>query len=389
MIDSKSVTSAMFDAGFNFFSGVPCSFLAPIITRILEKYPKCYVAAAQEGEAAGLAIGAYLAGKNSVVLCQNSGLGNTVNAMTSLAAPFEIPLLILTSWRGEAGLADEPQHTMMGEITPSLLDLLKIPWAHLPSNPATLAADFSATQRKMAKGGRSFAYIVRKGDIAPDELLVPCNRNRSVKMSHEPTNNRGFNPPKKNNLMSRTAALEAILGKAPASTAIFATTGKTSRELYAIADRPSNFYVIGAMGHASAIGAGTALGLPQQPVIIIDGDGAALMKLGNLTTIGRYQPSNLLHIVLDNNVHDSTGGQRTASHTTNFLAIAAAVGYQNTAAAHCPDSVNDAVALLSTSPGPNLLYVTIASGSPRELGRPNLSPIELKDRFMSFLQENN
>ena len=166
---------------------------------------------------------------------------------------------------------------------------------------------------------------------------------------------------------------------------MIATTGKTGRELFTIADRPNHLYVVGGMGTASAIGLGITLARPEQPVVVIDGDGAALMKLGTLSTVGFYQPRNLLHIILDNESHDSTGGQQTASPVVDFAAIAQAANYRQAISLDGRNDLGAAVRKLRNEPGPSLLHVKIRPGSPDNLGRPTVKPHEVKERFMHFL----
>jgi phosphonopyruvate decarboxylase len=187
--------------------------------------------------------------------------------------------------------------------------------------------------------------------------------------------------------LTRTEALELILATLDGDEAIIATTGKTGRELFTVADRPNHLYVVGGMGTASAIGLGVAHALPRQPVVVIDGDGAALMKMGSLATIGFYQPANLLHIILDNEVHDSTGGQQTASPVVRFAQVAAAANYRSAFALDQREEIRDAVRELRRRAGPSLLHVKIRPGSPDKLGRPTVKPHEVKERFSAFLQK--
>jgi phosphonopyruvate decarboxylase len=170
--------------------------------------------------------------------------------------------------------------------------------------------------------------------------------------------------------------------------AIIATTGKTGRELFTLADSPAHVYVVGGMGTASGIGLGVAHALPEQPVTVLDGDGAALMKLGTLATIGFYQPANLLHLILDNEQHDSTGGQQTVSSTVRFADIAAAANYRHAAFAEDEAGITTALDTLLAVDGPSLLHVKIQPGSPQQLGRPTIKPHEVKERFMAFLNRH-
>ena len=139
------------------------------------------------------------------------------------------------------------------------------------------------------------------------------------------------------------------------------------------------------MGTASGIGLGVAHAQPGQKVVVFDGDGAALMKMGAFATIGRCQPENLVHIVLDNECHDSTGGQQTASTTTRFADVAAATNYRRVAYVEREEDLRTIVPALLDKPGPAFLHLKIRPGSPENLGRPTVKPHEVKDRFMDFL----
>jgi phosphonopyruvate decarboxylase len=312
-------------------------------------------------------------------MCQNSGLGNMVNPLTSLNYPFRVPTLLIVTWRGQPEVKDEPQHEQMGRIMHRLLETLEIPWLPFPASEAEIAHTMAQVEANMEQRKRPFALVMQKGAVAPHSLphrLEP----ESIK-----TDLQQDLSAKQNERLTRTAAIELILDALACDEAIIATTGKTGRELFTISDRPNHLYVVGGMGTASAIGFGVAHALPKQPVVIIDGDGAALMKLGALATIGFYQPSNLLHIVLDNQAHDSTGGQQTASEVVRFAAIAAAANYRSAFAVDRPGDIREAVRLLRYRPGPSLLHVKIQPGSPAKLGRPTVAPHEVKERFSQFL----
>jgi phosphonopyruvate decarboxylase len=219
----------------------------------------------------------------------------------------------------------------------------------------------------------SVAPHTLSGRLEPESIRTDLRANLSANEAERPT---------------RTAAIELILDALAGDEAIIASTGKTGRELFTILDRANHLYVVGGMGTASAIGFGVAHALPRQPVVVIDGDGAALMKLGALATIGFYQPSNLLHIILDNEAHDSTGGQQTVSGIVRFAAVAAAANYRSAFAADHPEQIREAVRLLRHRPGPSLLHVKIQPGSPEKLGRPTVKPHEVKERFSQFLSSN-
>jgi phosphonopyruvate decarboxylase len=302
-----------------------------------------------------------------------------VNPLTSLNFPFRIPTLLIVTWRGQPGRVDEPQHEQMGEITTKLLDVLDIPWSVFPQAEEEIESVIAKADSYMQETSRPYALVMPEDSVASHELQQQ-QRGQIV------VTNRLSYPAVAGSRLTRTEALELIVRTQPADRAIIATTGKTGRELFTVSDSPANIYVVGGMGTASGIGLGITHALPDQAVTVIDGDGAALMKLGTLATIGYYQPNNLLHILLDNEQHDSTGGQQTVSSTVRFADVAAAVNYRNAAFAEDRDGIAEALKRLLTLPGPSLLHIKIKPGSPARLGRPTIKPFEVKQRFMEFLQ---
>jgi phosphonopyruvate decarboxylase len=364
--------------GASLMTGVPCSFLTPVINAAISNPHVRYVGATSEGEAVGIASGRWLAGGSPVVMAQNSGLGNMVNPLTSLAWPSRIPILLLCTWRGQPGLPDEPQHEQMGRVMHSLLDVLEIEWELLPGDPAELDACLDAAYAGMRRRDRPYCLVVRKAVVADCELVEPPVQRHRGRRVGPAQPDRPQKP-----AGTRAAVLERLLEILPDEAAIVATTGKTGRELFTLADRPQHFYLVGAMGAASAVGLGVALGLAN-PVVVLDGDGAALMKLGNMATIGAQRPANLVHVLLDNGVHDSTGAQRTNAGAVDFVDIAIACGYRS--ATSCPslaDLAHAVAAALSTA-GPHLIRVPIARGSLANLGRPTVSPYEVARRFRDW-----
>jgi len=362
--------------GFDFYAGVPCSFLTPIINRVISDPAIAYVGAANEGEAVAIAAGAWLAGRQTVVMCQNSGLGNTVNPLTSLNVPFRIPTLLITTWRGQPGLKDEPQHELMGQITGALLDTLRIPHRPFPADEVDVDGILDEAAAAMAENELPFALIMEKGAVRDDGLVQPPPRTIAPGR-YEDRRTGGPRP-------QRAAVLERLLSLLPGSAAVIATTGKCGRELFTLADRPQHLYQVGSMGCASAMGLGVALHV-ERPVVVLDGDGAALMHMGNLATIGAHAPKNLVHIVLDNGVHDSTGGQATVSATVDLAAAAIACGYAGAAACDDLDGVERALGDAVARGGPYLIHARIAPGSMADLGRPTVKPREVARRFKDFL----
>jgi phosphonopyruvate decarboxylase len=376
MIQADSFLEAARVRGFDFYTGVPCSFLTPVINRVISDRATPYVGAASEGEAVGIASGAWLAGRSTVVMCQNSGLGNTVNPLTSLNWPFRIPTLMVVTLRGEPGLADEPQHELMGEITASMLDVIRVPNSSFPEEEGAVAAALDAACTSMAASDLPYAFIMRKGSVADEPLDEPPLQVHPAGR-YEDLVEGGDRP-------TRYQALERLLEVVTDETAIVATTGKCGRELFTLADRPQHIYQVGSMGCASAMGLGVALNV-ERPVVVLDGDGAALMKMGAFATIGAQAPSNLVHLVLDNGVHDSTGGQATVSPGVDFARVAVGCGYRSAVICDSPAGLRQALAQAADSPGPHMIHLRIRPGSLSKLGRPTVKPPEVARRFKDFL----
>lgn len=376
MITADAFMAEASAAGFDFYTGVPCSYLTPLINGVLSNRALRYVGAASEGEAVAIAAGAWLAGRRTVAMCQNSGLGNMVNPLTSLNAPFRIPTLLVTTWRGRPGEPDEPQHVVMGEITHDLLSLMGIEHRPFPNVDAVIVPSLREAFTAMDATSQPFAFVMAKGDVA-DTALDQRPRDLPVRGRLADYATRGARP-------TRVAALERFLALTDDSTAVIATTGKSGRELFTLADREQHLYQVGSMGGAAGMALGVALNTAKR-VVVIDGDGAALMKLGTLATIGAEAPANLIHILLDNGVHDSTGGQATVSASVDFAAVAVACGYGYAASCDDLDGFERAWAEAATAGRPSMIHLRIAPGSMTTLGRPTVTPEAVARRFKAFL----
>ncbi|MEU7138783.1 phosphonopyruvate decarboxylase [Nocardia sp. NPDC046473] len=379
MIDADELLTGLVGRGVVDVVGVPCSYLTPLINRAASGSAARYLPVTHEGEAVAIAAGCWLAGATACVIAQNSGLGNMVNPLTSLNYPGRIPVPLIVSWRGEPGFPDEPQHELMGTIMPGLLDLMRVGHAVVPDETARLGACLDAGWAEMDREQQPFAFILRNGVLNPEQLAeppLPAPMVATVSRSR-----------KDRDAPARMAALECLVGSLVDSAAVVSTTGKTSRELYVLADRPQHFYLVGAMGSASAVGLGVARHTPR-PVVVIDGDGAALMRLGTLATVGAHGGSNLIHVLLDNRVHDSTGGQQSLAGQVDFPALARACGYARVY--DCADLAEfaDAVKAAQVERGPTFIYLMIRPGSIAKLGRPSVGPSEVARRFRDFVNTN-
>jgi phosphonopyruvate decarboxylase len=377
VIEAAAFLRSARERDFRFFTGVPCSYLKPFINYVIDAQELRYVGATNEGDAVAIAAGAQLGGQRSVVMFQNSGLGNAINPLTSLTWTSRLPVLLIPTLRGEVGgPADEPQHELMGAVTTRMLELMEIPWEYFPAEEAQIAAALDRALEHMQTALRPYALVMRKDTVAAHPIRSkPAPRALAAAIARS-----GPNKP----VGTRGDALRCVQNSAAPMDVLLATTGYTGRELYAIGDRANQFYMVGSMGCVSSFALGLAIAQPKRRIIALDGDGAALMRLGALATVGYERPQNLLHILLDNQLHESTGGQATVSHSLDFPAIAAACGY---ARALRVESLDELGALLSEpGEGPLFVHVPIAPGVMDKLPRPSVKPHEVAARLKAHLQ---
>lgn len=382
MIEAAEFINAARGSGFDWYAGVPCSFLTPFINYVIDDPGLTYVSAANEGDAVAAAAGAVIGGRGGVAMMQNSGLGNAVSPLTSLAHLFRIPMLIICTHRGAPGLTDEPQHELMGRITGALFETIAIPWEFFPDRSAHIEPVLARANEYIERERRPYALIMQKGAVAAHPLVnqAAASRARATAIVGEPLTGHGAA-----GRPSRALVLARIIEATPESgSVVIATTGYTGRELYAGADRDNHLYMVGSMGCASALGLGLAMARADLHVVVIDGDGAALMRMGNFATLGAYAPGNLTHIVLDNEAHDSTGAQATVSAGVDFAAIAAACGY---ASVHRGADISSLTDFLHTraNGGPRFLHLKIKTGAIDDLPRPSIPPPEVLQRLIRRL----
>jgi phosphonopyruvate decarboxylase len=383
MIEARDFVEAARARGFEWYAGVPCSYLTPFINYVLQDESLRYVSMANEGDAVALIAGVALAGSLGISMMQNSGLGNAVSPLTSLTWTFRLPQLLIVTWRGQPDVPDEPQHALMGPITPKLLDTMEIPWELFPSTREAIAPALERALAHMRASGRPYALVMQKGTVASYALKQGAGRIGRAEAAHHARpvsaasslHTQAARP-------SRQDALREVIAHTPvSSTLVLATTGFCGRELYAIEDRPNQLYMVGSMGCVVPLALGVALARPDLRVVALDGDGAALMRMGAFATVGAYGPANLQHLLLDNGVHDSTGGQATVSAHVAFADIATACGY---ASAFETDDLARVGSWLAAPPidGPRFARLLTRSGTPDALPRPSITPVEVKTRLM-------
>lgn len=397
MINAGNFVDCLKGQEVNFFTGVPDSLLKSFCAYVTDTCGDNHVIAANEGGAVGLAAGHYLAtGKLALVYMQNSGQGNAVNPLASLADPdvYSIPMVLLVGWRGEPGVKDEPQHVKQGKVTISLFETLGIPTEVLPDDET---AALGLTQRMVEKAkaeSRPVALIVRKGLFEEYKL-----QNKEEDIS----------------TLRREAAIEGILRALPEDAVVVSTTGMISREVYETRERlgqghERDFLTVGSMGHAIMIALGIAKAQPNRKVYCLDGDGASIMQMGNMAIAGQSGCENLTHIVLNNSAHDSVGGQPTVAGKIDFEKIAGELGYNVLQSPQDQfvggkdlgvDEIASGMEWLVTTEKqfeehkpncyddlpkkPNFILLKVAKGARKDLGRPKESPQVNKKLYMETL----
>ena len=358
-----------------FFTGVPDSLLKEFCLCLDDHVPyPNHIIGANEGNSIAVAAGYYLAtNKIPLVYMQNSGLGNAVNPLLSLCDPdvYGIPLLVMIGWRGEPDVHDEPQHLKQGKIQIELLETMSIPYEIISSNSKEYEQKISMLLRKA------------KNKSTPVVLLIKNSTFEKYGTKNIHIERIG---------MKREEALKIILNELKDDQIIISTTGKTSREVFEIRSKRNqshqqDFLTVGSMGHCSSIALGIALSKPQREVVCIDGDGSMLMHLGSITTIASLNPNNFRHILLNNKVHESVGGQDTAAKNIDLSAIVEALGSSKMFKAETPAELKVKFKDFMSSTGPSFLEVIIQPGSRTDLGRPTINPVNNKDNFMRFLEK--
>ena len=360
--------------GSEFYTGVPDSQLKPLCNYLMHTYGigDHHIIAANEGNCTALAAGYYLAtGKVPVVYMQNSGEGNVINPLASLLNEkvYKIPVIFVIGWRGEPGVHDEPQHIYQGEITETLMKVMGVETFAVSRD--TTEEELNTVMEKfntLLAEGKDVAFIIRKGALSYEQKVEYKN---DYSMKREEI----------------IRHITEVSGDDP----IISTTGKASRELFEIRANAGegherDFLTVGSMGHASSIALGVALNKPETTVWCIDGDGAALMHMGAMAVIGRAKPKNLIHIVINNEAHETVGGMPTAAATADLAAIAEACGYERSISVGTFEALDAALKEAKEHRGLTLIEVKSSIGAREDLGRPTTTALENRKNFMAYLE---
>lgn len=356
MLDQKRVFETLRDDGVTFFVGVPDSYLNGFCNYALANCAGRNIIAANEGNAVGIAAGHYFAsGEIPLVYMQNSGMGNAVNPLASLADKdvYAVPMLLLVGWRGQGDTEpNHPQHKLQGEITTKLLDIMHIPYTVLADDDDKFAETIHNAVKFCRETRRPYGLISPKGVMAAAD---------------KPNNLDDAYP------MSREEAIETILDSMPGDTVYSATTGRATRELFFLREKREeskarDYLNVGSMGHASSVALGMALEKPDRHFVVLDGDSAAIMHMGALTMVSKLEAPNYMHVVLNNGAHESVGGQPSAGHRIDLTAVAQACGYMTVGkAVESREELKDAIAKLKDCGRASFIDCRIHKGLSRKL----------------------
>lgn len=373
MINVKDFYKELVNNGIHFFAGVPDSLLKNICAYITANTPpNRNIITANEGGAIALGTGYHLAtNKVPLIYMQNSGIGNAVNPLLSLADKevYSIPMVLLIGWRGEPGVKDEPQHIKQGRITPALLECMEIPYQVLDES-----SDFKKVIKTSVEKCKNYsvpvAIMVRKGTF--DAFSLKKDENSTLELNRE-------------------EALEKVLQFIPKNAVIVSTTGMLSRELFELREKynqthKTDFLTVGSMGHTSQIALGIALAKPEKQVFCFDGDGAALMHLGSYAIAGSLAPENLKVIVFNNGAHDSVGGQPTIGQSISLPKVAEAANLKSFGSVKTASEIEKTIPKIIAENQISFLDIQIRKGARKDLGRPTSTPLQNKELLKSFLK---
>ena len=376
MINPVDFLEAFRNSGITAVTGVPDSLLKEFCATIELTKGVDNVRAANEGGAIGFAIGHYLATKKpALVYLQNSGLGNCINPLTSLADElvYGIPMVMIIGWRGEieegsgTQIKDEPQHKKQGKITMGQLELLGIKYWIIDRESHDFEEIIKRAVDATINTNSPVALVVRRGSFEK------ASNGRNEKNLSEA-------------ILSREDCISTIvneIGNLP----VISTTGMTSRELYETrimkGEIARDFMMVGGMGHASQVALGVARSVGKDKVVCIDGDGSISMHLGSLITAAKQK--NLIHIVLNNRAHDSVGGQPTVVESLDLQRLGRALGYSLVLSAKSIEGIRTSITKVKVCEGSSMLIIDCKKGARKDLGRPKSSPSQNKETFMKFI----
>ena len=375
MVNLQSLFEALDRTGVKFFTGVPDSLLNDFCLYMMNNIPDSrHVMAANEGNAISIAAGNYMAtGNIPLVYMQNSGIGNATNPLLSLThdCVYGIPLIMVIGWRGDPSINDHAQHKKQGELTPVLMKDMDIPYEIL-DNDDTVIEKFTWAVNKAREISSPVALIAKKAILTQKE--------KKQVYPESP-------------LMNREEAVSAVIDVFGEDAVYLGTTGRATREvheqlrMHGISEG-HEWQNVGSMGHVSSVGLGLALALPDKRIVVFDGDAAVVMHMGSLATNCRYKASNLIHVVLNNGVNESVGGQQSAGQLIDLTGVAKSCGYRNVG--HAIKTKEELQHVLKTLPGndmPTFVDVYVRQGIRPDMPKLNINHKEQKEALMKYLNK--
>lgn len=375
MVDLKQLFESLDEKGVKFFTGVPDSLLNNFCLYLVNNIPEGqHVMAANEGNAVAIAAGNYMAtGNIPVVYMQNSGIGNATNPLLSLThdCVYGIPMILVIGWRGDPAINDHAQHKKQGELTPVLMKDMDIPYEIL-DDENTVVDKFAWAVKKAKEISSPVALIAKKAILT-----------EKVKKQEYP----------ESKLMNREEAVSAVVDVLGENAIYLGTTGRATREVHEQLKEHGvgeghEWQNVGSMGHVSSVGLGIALAKPEQRVVVFDGDAAAVMHLGALATNCRYKAGNMIHIVLNNGVNESVGGQPSAGYVINLTDIAADCGYKNPGhAVETKEELQSIIKDFKKGEMPLFIDVHVRQGIRSDMPKLNIVHKAQKEALMKNLQK--
>ena len=376
MINANFFLQILSDIGIENAYGVPDSLLIQLNKELEEiNSPIKNQLCINEGNAIAMALGYHLGSKKiAAVYLQNSGLGNCVNPLVSLAAEeiYSIPMLLIIGWRGHPSETDEPQHILQGKITPLMLETMGIKYEILDKETLNIENLLKKLINIAENFNTPVALLVKKGTFENSHIT------KKISFVNE---------------FTRENAIETIIKNISKNVSIVSTTGMASRELFELRKKykqshDRDFLTVGGMGYASSIGIAIAEQNKNKTVVCLDGDGAILMHMGVMALIGNLKLKNFVHIVLNNGAHDSVGGQETIARSFSLSKLAKVLGYTNVKTVKNQENLCKELSDIDNKSGLRFIEIIISKGSRPDLGRPSLSPKKNKKLFMDHFHEH-
>lgn len=375
MVNQKELFDALCEMGVDFFTGVPDSLLNDFCLYMTNNLTsKQHVMAANEGNAIGIAAGHYMAtGKLPLVYMQNSGIGNATNPLLSLThnCVYGIPMILVIGWRGDPSINDHAQHKKQGELTPILMKVMDIPYEILDSDDSVIEK-FRWAVNKAKEISSPVALIAKKA------ILTQKEKKQTYAESQ---------------LMNREEAIAAVIDVFGEDAVYLGTTGRATREvneqlkLHGIGEG-HEWQNVGSMGHVSSVGLGLALGCPDKRIVVFDGDASTVMHMGALATNCRYKAPNLIHIVLNNGVNESVGGQQSAGQLIDLTGVANSCGYRNVG--HPIKTKEELQSVMKSLPSddmPTFVDVYVRQGIRPDMPKLNIDHKAQKEALMNLLKK--